>query len=99
MKLKIIISLVTILMLPGTAGATIYNTFAKQKAHEDLVRRVAMTEERFENKLVYDKIQSYLNRIWALEDRFKDKEMSQEAIEEIRRLREEIKQLEKEMKE
>lgn len=84
----------TLLLVTGAAFSIF---FFNETRYADSAS-VAQVSTRLEHKIVSDQLKSVQGRIWALEDRYRDKAMPTSVFEELRLLKEEKKILKEDLR-
>lgn len=87
-------------VLLGIIGMCFASFFALDARHagSEVEHQVERLSIRLDKKIIADKIVVYQQRVWSIEDRYTNRDMPTETVDQIRWLKEEIKKLEAELK-
>lgn len=73
-------------------------TLDARHASSEVEQQVERLSIRLDKKIIADKITAYTERVWAIEDRYAGRLMPAETMDQVRRLKEDIKKLEIELR-
>ena len=86
--------LIAISTLVGTAF-TVDNRYAKDDQVKQVEQQVQKVEKRLDKKILKDRANALQERIWKLEDRYEKKKMPKTVQEELRKLKIELVDIQK----
>ena len=86
--------LITISTLVGTAF-TVDNRYAKNEQVKQVEQQVQKVEKRLDKKILKDRANALQERVWKLEDRYEKKKMPKTVQEELRKLKTELVEIQK----
>ena len=88
--------IITISTLVGTAF-TVDNRYAKDQQVKQVEQKVKQVEKRLDKKILKDRANALQERIWKLEDRYNGKKIPTAVKEELRKLKAELVQIQKDL--
>jgi len=86
--------LIALSTVVGTAF-TVDNRYAKEKQVKKVEQKVQKVEKRLDKKILKDRANALQERIWKLEDRYEKKKMPKTVQEELRKLKIELVDIQK----
>ena len=86
--------LIALTTLVGTAF-TVDNRYAKDEQVKQVEQQVQKVEKRLDKKILKDRANALQERIWKLEDRYEKKKMPKTVQEELRKLKIELVDIQK----
>jgi len=86
--------LIALSTVVGTAF-TVDNRYAKEKQVKKVEQKVQKVEKRLDKKILKDRANALQERVWKLEDRYEKKKMPKTVQEELRKLKTELVEIQK----
>jgi len=88
--------IIAISTLVGTAF-TVDSRYAKEQQVRKVEQKVQKVEKRLDKKILRDRANALQERVWKLEDRYEKKRMPKTVQEELRKLKAELVQIQKDL--